>query len=183
MPIIQNSSSNDQSGNMTITSSALLQREALRILSQMKSKPIIAVDLDYTVRHLPASFFILPDIALNNSLPLFPYTFSCGRQYALSIHVVRISHVPTMDPRNPKQFRATLYSVQTRRHPQHDSYHYSLKCVRCLNSVWTTKSFSQSVLDQLIKQLSRKYWKSLECGTTSSYRKYSLSARSTTSAT
>lgn len=35
--------------NMTITSSALLQREALRILSQMKSKPIIAVDLDYTV--------------------------------------------------------------------------------------------------------------------------------------
>lgn len=36
--------------NMTITSSALLQREALRILSQMKSKPIIAVDLDYTVK-------------------------------------------------------------------------------------------------------------------------------------
>eukprot|EP00598_Pedospumella_elongata_P006527 CAMPEP_0184973236 /NCGR_PEP_ID=MMETSP1098-20130426/5114_1 /TAXON_ID=89044 /ORGANISM="Spumella elongata, Strain CCAP 955/1" /LENGTH=272 /DNA_ID=CAMNT_0027495681 /DNA_START=180 /DNA_END=998 /DNA_ORIENTATION=+ len=34
---------------MTITSSALLQREALRILSQMKSKPIIAVDLDYTL--------------------------------------------------------------------------------------------------------------------------------------
>ena len=49
MAEIQRTTSNDQSVNMTITSSALLQREALRILSQMKSKPIIAVDLDYTV--------------------------------------------------------------------------------------------------------------------------------------
>lgn len=40
----------EPTNNMTITSSALLQREALRILSQMKSKPIIAVDLDYTVK-------------------------------------------------------------------------------------------------------------------------------------
>lgn len=35
---------------MTITSTALLQREAIQILSQLDSKPIIAVDLDYTVR-------------------------------------------------------------------------------------------------------------------------------------
>lgn len=42
---------------MTITSTALLQREATQILAQLDTKPIIAVDLDYTV----ISYFVRLD--------------------------------------------------------------------------------------------------------------------------
>lgn len=59
---------NNAGGSMTITNSALQQREALRILSQMKTKPIIAVDLDYTVHN--KYFYRSPHIRTVYSSPL-----------------------------------------------------------------------------------------------------------------
>ncbi len=133
---IQHTSSNDQSVNMTITSSALLQREALRILSQMKSKPIIAVDLDYTVRRFRTCTcnpnFWITHIQFAMKYSLF---FSCGLQSVRNIHVVLTNCAQTMAPTSPNRLHAIRCSVLTRRPLQHGYCHCSPRCARYWSSV------------------------------------------------